>query len=65
MGVICCYNSFSKEEEMEPNRGHDFKDSTLKKTTLDISLGFHLGGRLRPSESLSSEERMMCLCFAL
>lgn len=54
---------------MEPNRGHDFKDSTLKKTTLDISLGFHLGGRLRPSESqpksLSSEERMMCLCFAL
>lgn len=46
----------------------NFRDSTLKKTTLDIFLDFHLGGRVRPSESqpksLSSWERMMCLCFA-
>lgn len=44
----------------------NFRDSTLKKTTLDIFLDFHLGGRMRPSESqpksLSSWERMMCVC---
>lgn len=43
----------------------NFRDSTLKKTTLDIFLDFHLG-RVRPSESqpksLSSWERMMCVC---
>lgn len=39
------------KEEMEPNVIMNFRDRTLKKTTLDISLDFHLGGRLRQSES--------------
>lgn len=47
----------------------NFRDSTLKKTTLDISLDFHLGGRVRPSESQPKVpvflgEDDVCLCFA-